>query len=178
MARNLYRFYLYAVFIALLIYAAFAIGQLLNTLLLFTSLRGSYVNVPSQADVVQSVVFATVSWVIAGLLGGLHYWLIRRDMHNDPAASTSAIRSFFLNITEAIGVLVGVPVMGFLVISSLAASSGANVASATSFAIPTLALVVLLELERRRTQVSTGAALAFQRLHFYSVQAILLFFLT
>ena len=126
MAHNLYRFYLYAVFIALLIFAAVGLGQLLNTVLLFTPLRGSYASAPAQAEVVQSVVFVCVSWLIAGLLGGLHYWLIRRDMHNDSAAGTSAIRSFFLNITEAIGVLAGVPVMGFFVISSLAISSNAT----------------------------------------------------
>src|SRR5437660_1923676 len=178
MAHNLYRFYLYAVFIALLIFAAVGLGQLLNTVLLFTPLRGSYASAPAQAEVVQSVVFVCVSWLIAGLLGGLHYWLIRRDMHNDSAAGTSAIRSFFLNITEAIGVLAGVPVMGFFVISSLAISSNANVVGAASFAIPTLALVVVLELERRRSRATSGVAVAFQRLHFYGVQTILLFLLT
>lgn len=178
MAHNLYRFYLYAVFVALLIFAAVGLGQLLNTMLLFTPLRGSYASAPTQAEVVQSVVFVCVSWLIAGLLGGLHYWLIRRDMQNDSAAGTSAIRSFFLNITEAIGVLAGVPVFGFFVISSLALSSSVNVVGAASFAIPALALVVVLELERRRSRVTSGAAVAFQRLHFYSVQAILLFLLT
>lgn len=177
MARNLYRFYLYAVFIALLIFAAVGLGQLLNTVLTFTPLRGLYSNVPAQAEVVQSVIFVTVSWIAAGLLGGLHYWLIRRDMRHDPTASTSAIRSFFLNITEAYSVLVGVFVMG-MVISSLAFSSDTNVVGAASGSIATLMLALVLELERRRVPVTKGVAMVFQRIHFYGVQIILLLFLT
>lgn len=177
MARNLYRFYLYVVFIALLIFAAVGLGQLLNTVLAFTPLRGLYSNVPTQAEVVQSVVFVTVSWIAAGLLGGLHYWLIRRDMRHDPTASTSAIRLFFLHITEACSVLVGVPVMG-MVISSLAFSSDTNVVGAASGSIAALLLALVLELERRRTPVTKGVAMVFQRIHFYGVQIILLLFLT
>lgn len=41
--RNLYRCYLYTVFIALLVFVATVTGQLLNMLLTHTPLRGSYV---------------------------------------------------------------------------------------------------------------------------------------
>ena len=175
MAHNLYRFYLYTVFIVLLIFAAFALGQLLSTLLLLIPfLRSSYDAVPDAAHITQSLVFALVSWVIAGLLGGLHYWLIRRDMSNDPAASDSAIRSFFLNITEAIGISIAVPFVGFSVFGQLAYGQSYGLVSILSFTIPTLVIVVLLELERRRTQATIGAALAFQRLHVYGVQLLFL----
>lgn len=175
MAHNLYRFYLYTVFIVLLIFAAFALGQLLSTLLLLIPfLRSSYDTAPDAAHITQSFVFALVSWVIAGLLGGLHYWLIRRDMGNDPAAGDSAIRSFFLNITEAIGISIAVPFVGFSVFGQLAYSQSYGLVSILSFALPTLLLVGVLELERRRTQATTGAALAFQRLHVYGVQLLLL----
>ena len=86
MARNLYRFYLYAVFLAMLIFAAVATGMLLQPLLSLTPLRGTYGGVAAGATLVQAAVFAGVSWLIAGVLGGLHYWLIRRDMRSDPAA--------------------------------------------------------------------------------------------
>jgi hypothetical protein len=177
MVRHLYRFYLYAVYIALLIFIAGALGGLLATLLAFTPLRGDSGSIPDRAQVVQSVSLATVALVIAGALASLHYWLIRRDIHSDPAAGTSAIRAFFLNMTIGIGVSVVVPVIGFMVISSLAQYSGANVIGAAAFAIPTLALVILLEMERRRMQVNAGAALVFQRLHLYGLQIILLIFL-
>src|SRR5690349_17906120 len=98
MARNLYRFYLYAVFLAMLIFAAVAIDMFLQTFLALTALRGTYSSSPTNAALVQVTVFFVVSWFVAGLLGGLHYWLIRRDMQNDPAAGHSAIRAFFLNI--------------------------------------------------------------------------------
>ncbi len=175
MAHNLYRFYLYTVFIVLVIFAAVALGQLLSTLLLLVPfLRSSYENAPNSASITQSLVFALVSWAIAGLLGGLHYWLIRRDMSNDPAAGGSAIRSFFLNITEAIGIAIAVPFVGFSVLEQLAYNGQYGLVGILSFTLPTLFVVVLLEVERRRTQVTTGSALAFQRLHVYSVQLLFL----
>src|ERR1043165_3970169 len=100
MLRNLYRLYLYTILIALLIFADVALTMLLNTVLLLTPLRPDYIQVPTQAAIVQSLVFTGVALVIVGLLGGLHYRLIRRDLQHDPAASSSGIRSFFLNITE------------------------------------------------------------------------------
>jgi hypothetical protein len=177
MARNLYRFYLYAVFDALLVFAMVALGRLLQTLLELTPLRDSFTPAPSSADVTQAVVFALVAWVIVGLLGGLHYWLIRRDMQGDPSSANSGIRSFFLNIPEGVGTAIALPLMGFSVVSSIGQTPFA-VVGALSFALPTFVLVLLLELERRRTQVSSGVALTFQRLHFYGVQLVLLITLT
>ncbi len=175
MARNLYRFYLYTVFIVLVIFAAIALGQLLSTVLLLVPfLRASYESAPDAAHITQSLVFALVSWAIAGLLGGLHYWLIRRDIGNDPAAGGSAIRSFFLNITEAIGIALAVPLLGFSVLEQLAYNQQYGLVSILSFTMPALLAVVLLELERRRTQVTAGAALAIQRLHMYGVQLLFL----
>ena len=173
MARNLYRFYLYAVYIALLIFIAVATGRMLSTVLDLTPLRGPFTSAPARQEIVQSVVLAVAAWVIAGALAGLHYWLIRRDIRHDIAAGTSAIRSFFLNVTEAIGIALAVPAIGFT-LGILGLSESADVVIAVAFAVPALALVVLLELERRRIQVSSGAALMFQCLHFYGVQVILL----
>ena len=173
MARNLYRFYLYSVYIILLIFIAAVTGMMLNTVLRLTPLRVSFNPAPARQEIVQSVVLTVVAWVIAGTLAGLHYWLIRRDIQHDAAAGASAIRSFFLNITEALGVALAVPVMGFM-FSSLGLYEAADVVTAVAFGVPVLVLVGLLEWERRRTQVNAGAALVFQRLHFYGVQIILL----
>src|SRR5579859_1088766 len=142
MARNLYRFYLYAVSIALLGFAMSGLGRLLQTLLTLTSLRDSYTPAPTGADTVQSVVFFIVSWLIAGLLGGLHYWLILRDMQNDATAIDSPVRSFFLNITEALVIAFGVPILGFGVIVSLG-QGGSGVISAAAIAIPLLFMFAL-----------------------------------
>ena len=95
-ARNLYRFYLYIVYIDLLIFVAFAVGYLLNTLLALTSLRGIYGgNHLMQQSVMQAIVFAVVASAIAGALAGLHYWLIRRDMQHDPAGGCQRDPLFF-----------------------------------------------------------------------------------
>jgi hypothetical protein len=178
-ARNLYRFYLYIVYINLLSFVAFAFGYLLNTLFALTSLRGVYSgNGPDAKSVIQAIVFAVVASAIAGALAGLHYWLIQRDMRHDPLAGASAIRSFFLNLTEALGIALAVPVAGFFVLNALANSPGQNVVIYMASSLALLALVGLLALERRRTQAGVGAALAFQRLHFYGVQILLLIFLT
>jgi hypothetical protein len=179
MARNFYRFYIYAVYVHLLLFIAVVTGWMLNTVLNLTPLRGPYAfsPAPTQQEIMQSVVLAVLTWIIAGTLAGLHYWLIRQDVQHDAAAGASAIRSFFLNYTEAVGIVLAVPMMGFA-LSSLGLYEGANIVTAVAFAVPALALVALLEWERQRTQVHAGAALVFQRLHLYGVQIILLIMLT
>ena len=178
MARNLYRIYLYTVFIAMLIFAAVGLGILLQTLLSLTSLRGVDGTIPTNAAIVQATVFFAVSWFIAGLFGILHYWLIRRDMHNDPAAGRSAIRSFFLNITELIDAPLAIVVSAIAVIAQLGHDPAYDLTGSAAFAVTTLLLLVVLELERQRTQAGPGAAMTFQRLHLYGVQLILLIILT
>ncbi|HEU5381909.1 MAG TPA: hypothetical protein VFV38_41345 [Ktedonobacteraceae bacterium] len=178
MARGLYRFYLYAISSALLIFVVIATDPLLAMLLAYTPLQGIYSGPPTRSALVQALVFALVSWLIAGTLGGLHYWLIRRDMRNDPAAGTSAIRAFFLNITETVGVLIAVGMIGFGAIDNRAHNPNTDVTWAVATGLLTLAAVLLLELERRRVPAQKGAALIFQRLHLFGTQAILLFFFT
>src|SRR5579863_2652352 len=174
MARNLYRFYLYAVFLAMLIFAVVGVTQFLQTLLELTALRGSYSTSPTSAMLVQTGVFFGVSWLIVGLLGGLHYWLIRRDMSNDPEAGSSAIRSFFLNVAELIAAPVAIGT-GASAISQLGQNANsADLSSLIALTIALLALVGVLEWERRRTKAGVGVALFFQRLHLYGVQFILL----
>lgn len=177
MAHNLYRFYLYAVSVALLGFAMSGLGRLLQTLLTLTPLKDTYTPAPSGADIVQSVVFFIISWLIAGLIGGLHYWLILRDMHNDVTAINSPVRSFFLNITEALVIAFGVPVLGFGVIGALG-QGGSGVIGAAAIGIPLLFMFALLELERRRSPLDVEATSLFHRLHLYGVQLLLLIFLT
>ena len=116
MLRGLYRFYLYSVFIAMLLFATTGVIQLLTVL--FQNIFKEPYNTPSAASLVQAMVFGIVALVVATLFGGLHYWLIRRDMQNDPMAGNSAVRSFFLNAVE-------------LVILPWAVGSGASTISAT-----------------------------------------------
>lgn len=170
--RGLYRFYLYTVFILLSVYATYTSVQLLSTLLRLTPLRAPYEAQPSSSDVVQAITLGLVSLVVVTLIGGLHYWLIRRDIAQDAEAGTSAIRSFFLNIAEGVAAALSLPTAGFVLLS-LASSS--DVATQLAFALSTLALALLLELERRRIATpSTGASAVFLRIHTYGVQIVLL----
>ena len=176
MARNLYRFYLYLVYIGMLSFAADGIWMLLRLLFAFTPLRGGSPG-PTHSDVVQATIFAVVSLVIAVPLWVLHYWLIRRDMRADSAAGSGGVRSFFLNFAEAISLLSGV-FTGAFVISSLGQPYSVDVTGGTAYTIVSLAFFVLLDWERRRSHAAPGAAIVFQRIHFYGAQAILLIGLT
>ncbi len=180
MARSLYRFYLYTVCMVLLIFAMATLGRLLQVLLLFTPLRYQYMNVPASGDMIQAVVLFAVSWIAASLLGGLHYWLLRRDMQSDTGAGLGAIRSFFLNVVEGVSVIVTVASTGFFVLGMLASNSPGDITGAIAITLPALLLAVLLEFERRRTPLPATAtgALIFQRIHFYGVQLILLLMVT
>lgn len=174
MLRNLYRFYLYTVFIALLVFIVVITARLLSALFSLTPLHGSGGYAASQVEAVQALVFAVVTWVIAGGLAGVHYWLIHRDIQSNPSAGTSAIRSFFLNVTEAVAIVIAAPIIGFSVLNDLGFYGGAYAARPLAEALPVLALFGLLEWERRRTEFQSRAALAFQRLHLYGVQIFLL----
>ncbi len=57
MARNLYRIYLYSVFIAMLIFAAVGLGMLLQTLFSLTPLRGAYGTIPKMLQSCKSQCF-------------------------------------------------------------------------------------------------------------------------
>src|SRR6516162_1943794 len=151
MARNLYRVYLYIVFIAMLIFAAVGLGRLLQTLFSLTPLRGAYGTIPTNASIVQVTVFFVVSWIIAAIFGILHYWLIRRDMQNDPAAGRSAIRSFFLNFTELIVAPLAIIASAMGVIALLGHDPAFDLTVSTAFATTTLLLLGALELERQRS---------------------------
>ncbi len=178
MARNLYRIYLYVVFIAMLIFAAVGLGMLLQVLFSLTPLRGAYGTAPTNASIVQVTVFFVVSWLVAAIFGILHYWLIRRDMQNDPAAGQSAIRSFFLNITELIVAPLAIVSTSMGVIAQLGHDPAFDVTGSAAFAVSTLSLFAVLELERRSRPAGTDVAKIFERLHLYGVQLILLIVLT
>lgn len=174
MARNLYRFYLYAVFLVMLVFAAVGLGQLLQPLLALTALRGSYSQSPTNMAIVQGIVFFGISWVVAGLLGGLHYWLIRRDMQTDSDAGNQGVRAFFLNIAELIAAPLGIGLAAGAVIAQLGQPYSGDVSGSAATAIASLALFTVFELERRRAPASNSVALFFQRFHLYGVQFILL----
>ena len=139
--------YLYAVCIALLIAATTATGISLGLLLSTTPLRGPYVSPPDHSQVVQAVVAFVVVWLVTLLLGGLHYWLIRRDMATDPTAGGEAVRSYFLNVTQLLAVLtaIGTAAVG---ITQLGDRNNSSTYS-FSVALSTAGLFALLEWERR-----------------------------
>jgi hypothetical protein len=176
MVRQLYRIYLYVVTIALLILAAVGLAQLLNTLLAYTPLRGSYRVEPGQQELVQSLVFAFTAWIIAAALGALHLRLIRRDIAEYAEAASGGIRAFFLNGAEALAMLVAV-ITGANAFSSLAYATpqtAADIAGLLAFMIAALLTFVALEVERRRFPAQSRVGIVFQRLHLFAVPLILL----
>lgn len=168
MVRHLYRAYLYSVCVILLIIATTTTGVSLSLLLTATSLRGPYGSPPGRTQLVQALVALVVVWLVTLLLGGLHYWLIRRDMASDSAAGGGAVRSFFLNVTQMFAALFAI---GFATagIASLENQYNAPIGF-FSTALATGGLFVLLQLERMRTHVATPRALTLQRLHLYGAQ--------
>ena len=172
MVRTLYRIYLYVVSLFLLFFSAIVTAIFLGTVLQATPLNGSNQVVLRQDQIVQPAALAMISWVATALIGGLHYWLIRRDMASDPGASSGPTRAFFLNAAEAISAYVSI------LFGTLAFSVGRYAGTAPLYAtcIVFLGVFALLEIERRRTQAGPGAASVLQRLHLYGIQMIVLIF--
>mgnify|MGYP001315117769 CR=1 FL=1 len=176
MLRNLYRFYLYAVFIAMVIFAASGVFQFLQTMLGLTSLRGQNTP-PSNAAVTQAVVYALVALLVAVMIGGLHYWLMRRDMRDDADAGNGGVRAFFLNALELVSYITGVSA-GISVIGSFGQQYPPGLNIPCALAITSLCVWGVADLERRRAPAVAGAAVVFQRLHFYGAQLVLLGIIT
>lgn len=177
MVRTLYRIYLYTVWILLLVLAAVATAVFLGTLLNTTPLRGQFGQQPSRQSLTQQGAFLVIAWLIAATLGGLHYWLIRRDIRDDPGAGSGPVRSLYLNYFEANAMLVAVPATAVALASLSSYQSGGEAALFAS-GVVAYGFFALLELERRRTIAAPGAAIVLQRLHFYGVHLILLFIAT
>src|SRR5258708_12533897 len=174
MARTLYRIYLYTVWMILLLFATGATAAFLAVVLRTTVLDSNPQSL-SQSEIVQPAAFAVIAWLIAATLGGFHYWLIRRDIAQDPAAGQGPVRALYLNLIEAIAALVAVITIGVAI-----ASLGYSYSSASTpiaFGLSAAGLFALLEVERRRTQAAPGGALTLQRLHFYLLQPIIFLFL-
>ncbi|MBX5451880.1 MAG: hypothetical protein IRZ24_17600 [Thermogemmatispora sp.] len=167
MARNLYRSYLYVILLLLLVLAIYALADLLNPLWRLTPWRPGNEAVPDRAEVVQALVFAVTVLLFVAVLGGLHYWLLRRDLRQDPAAGGSAVRAFFLNLGELVLAPIAIFSLGQVLIQFQSGYAASGLAA--------LAGLLALEWERRRLPVGPGLARFFQRLHVYGVQLILLF---
>jgi hypothetical protein len=153
------------------VFAAIGLGTLLDVLLAFTPLRGSVRATPLGAEVTQQVVFALVTWLIAVPLGALHYRLIWRDINRYPEAGSGALRAFFLNLGEAIAVVLAVfvGIGAFTMLADQQPGAIPNSAGVFAWALAALTLAALLHLERNRTRAAPGLATTFQRIHLYGV---------
>lgn len=173
MNRALYRLYLYVVAVVMLVFAAISLRSLLNTLLSETPLRDLYAAAPDSRAVVQSSVLAATALLVALGIGGLHYWLIRRDLAGDPSAGGGAVRALALNFTQTTAAL-----FAFFAGLTLLSSVGQPYAFGRNGYLATLlvaaAVFALAQWERARTQAGPGAPLVLQRLHLYGVQTVIL----
>jgi hypothetical protein len=172
--RSLARFYYYIVFIAMLVLAAVGIGIILNTLLGLTPLAGDEPR-PDSATITRSILFAGVAWLIAGALGGVHYWLIRRDLATDPSAGPGGIRSFFLNAAQFVSVWVGVASVAGAIVN-IGRPFSFNVVPSLSIGVAALFIAGIVQLERMRTVAGAGVARVFEGLHIYGFLTILIFY--
>jgi hypothetical protein len=170
-ARAVYRIYLYVMFLVMLGLGAVSVGLLLGTWLLQTPLRGQDQSPPDHTTLVQQATFGLIGLAVGLGLSGLHYWLIRRNIADEPTAATGAVRALMLNLAQAITVpfalFAGVGVLGIL-----ATSGVAGIATTLTITLVALAVFVLLQLERGRAQPAPGAPIVLQRLHVYGVQTV------
>ena len=174
MSRTLYRIYLYVMCTALLLFAAFELGSLVNTLLLFTPLRSTYESLPDRTTVVQSSVLAAIAMLLSSGVGRFHYWLIRRDLARAAAAAGSVVRSLALNLVQAAAALMAL-YAGLGAIGSIANwqdYSGQTIAVAMW--IVAVLVFGLVQFERTRTQPIPGPALLLRRIHVYGMATVIL----
>src|SRR5262245_45943242 len=159
--RTVYRTYLYLVFTLLLTFTTFATAQFLAAEFHTNGLDGPmqpFEQANASAQLTQATVLAVVSWVVVLIFGGLHYWLIRRDMATDPGAIGGPVRSLFLNLAE-LGSGITAAIAGGVALTRIGTEDRYGTSGALGSAIAYAALFTLLEVERRRGQPQRGGAL-------------------
>jgi hypothetical protein len=175
--RTLYRTYLYLVLTLLLSFTAYATAQFLAAMFHASGLDGQVQSTfepgNDSSQLTQAVALAVISWVVVLIFGGLHYWLIRRDIAADPGAAVGPVRSLFLNLNE-LGAGITTVVTGGVALTRIGTDEAYGASGLLGAAIAFGVLFALLELERRRVQPTRGGALVLQRLHFYGARLILL----
>jgi hypothetical protein len=172
MARTLYRIFLYFVVTVMLGFAAFSLGSLLTTLLRLTALRGNS-PAPTGSELVQTTVLAAIGVLFFLALGGLFYWLIRRDIAQEPDAARGAVRSLFLNLAQAVAAVLAL-IVGLIFFQNLGQPYAQDASGPVAIILVAAGVFILEQFERRRSAPAPGAAMVLQRLHLYGVQIIVL----
>jgi hypothetical protein len=173
MARTLYRIFLYFVVTVMLGFAAFSLGSLLSTLLRLTALRGG-AGAPTGSELVQNTVLAAIGLAFFLAVGGLFYWLIRRDIAQDPGAARGGVRSLFLNLAQAVAAIIALfaGVSAFEQIGQPFYSP--DLSTPLAVTLVAVAVLALEQFERSRSTPGHGAPIALQRVHLYGVQVVVL----
>jgi hypothetical protein len=174
MTRGLYRVYLYTVTILLAGFLTAMLANLLRVLFGLTIMRGQS-SPPDSTSITQAFLFFVITLVVAGSLGAVHYWLIRRDSAQDPTANESGARTFLLNLAEGIAALITV-FAAAISMQSVGLSYAQDITYGVAVSVSALALTIALDLERRRLTPTRGAALVFERLRRNLVPMILLIY--
>jgi hypothetical protein len=172
-ARTLYRIYLYIFTAVLIIFAASVLGIFLGTVFQFTPLRLDFETPPDVNQLKQMTTLLVIALVVALALGGLHYWLIRRDIAQDPDAARGPVRALVLNALQA-GAALFALFSGIAIVGPIALGTVSGTASGLATLIPAVVVFALVQLERGRARPAPGAALALQRLHVYFIQTVTL----
>ena len=173
MARTLYRIYLYVFTAVLLVFTVSVLGSFLGTALLYTPLRAPYEAPPDHTQVVQTSTLLAIAVIVALALGGLHYWLIRRDIAQDPDAARGPVRALVLNALQA-GATPFALFSGIAIVTTMAGGVVAGTATMIAVLVPAVVVFALAQLESGRSRAAPGAALALQRLHVYFIQTVVL----
>jgi hypothetical protein len=120
-------------------------------------------------------VLAATALVVALALGGLHYWLIRRDIASDPTAASGAVRALMLNAAQAVAAIIAVSTgAGSLNTITRDHTYRGSASLGVAIWLVTTLIFVVLQLERGRGQAAEGAPRNMERLHLYFLQLLTL----
>jgi hypothetical protein len=162
MLASLRRIYYYFIAVAALILLTSALQGFLYQLSIRAGIRDVPFTNNTPQSFSQSTAFLVVALVIVLPVGALHWWLIRRDASQEPAALGGVVREIFLDLITIVVATVTIVSGAYLAYALFANDSNAEflpgIASPLATTVAWCLALTGLVLERRQTPPLAGVA--------------------
>lgn len=141
MRATLWRIYLYLVASAALVFVTYAIQQFIGAVLVLNLVFPHPYWLDPFPSIHRASALLAIALVVVAPVGGLHWWLIRREEQTTPSARSNGTRIYIFGVLSLGGIAVGVAA-GASFIQSLTAPLSPGEVRLIPFSVVALATLI------------------------------------